>query len=377
RRQSPNFRRDEYEVMNDIDFDRYIEEAIHDTEELEEFRRNRGFYSIATLPQAERFWFGPLKMRFVRIMPGETATDRTLMYSVTTCVKHALTGAAVGPGLQFDITTWDKKDGTATPEDPGRPHHMRRQTNESGCLTWFGFLSHKFYHKEVLTEKKADVRFVGTRVERSQWDDIRNKYQKDFIYYMNAWDEKWTFGWDRPDMPEDYPSQIAEQRATAPASKLFIADFKYETMGFRYAIDKYLKLKVKKAVLLKAYPYVLKYNSIVLGRNATNKLRDGVYLMKIALQKDYLDPAAKGVRIYDRQTEEALTLDSNPTGPRPELRYSTDSDVADRSAEQIDHRLLTQEELQEGHKQYISIQQKLVRVIGGMIITPIEFEVSD
>ncbi|MCB0377789.1 MAG: hypothetical protein KDD33_04790, partial [Bdellovibrionales bacterium] len=350
KRQSPQFTFEKYDPLSDVDYEKYIERAGGDGD------------GSATIRNAERFYFGPLKMRFIRIMPGETATDRTLQYSVTTCVAHGLYGTRVGPGLQFDIIT----------EDKGREHFMRRQTNEDGCLTWFGFLSHKYYHKEVLEEKTAKVNFVGTKVDRTQWQDLVNKYSKEFVYYMNPWDEKWTFGWDRPDMPNNYFQEIIAQKNTAPESKLFIADFRYETMGFRYAIDKYLNLKVKKAVLLKAYPYVLKYNSIVLGRNATEKLRDGVYLMKIALQKHYLDPAAKGVRIYDRKNDEPLNLDNNKVSHPP---YP----VAEQNGQEvvIDSEPLSKEDLDEGKKEYISIQQKLVRVMGGMIITPIEFEVDD
>jgi hypothetical protein len=228
----------------------------------------------STVRTAELFRFSPLNIRFVRVMPGETATDRTLQYSVKTCVQHGATGAKAEAGLQFEITTYDRED---PDNEKGRPFQMRRATNEDGCLIWFGYLSHKYYHKEVLQRKVADVRFVGAYTqegefkEDTEWTQFIDKFEQEFVYYMNPWDEKFTFGWDSIDMPRGYVEEVERQKEEAPDSKIFLADFKYETMGFRYEIDKYMNLKVKKAVLFKAYPYVLKYNSIVLGRNGTEK----------------------------------------------------------------------------------------------------------
>ncbi len=439
RRQTVNYQFNElFESMDQVDYDKYLDSVVG----IEDIDKR-----IMTIRDMRRFYFSPLKMRFVRIMPGESATDRTLQYSVTTCIEN-WRGRSVGRGLQFNVVT----------EDDNRERTMRRETNEDGCLTWFGTLSHKYYRREVLEAKDATVTYVGTMnngnsstliegqnltdKERAQsvsnnidqstqkdangQDQIVNNYQEKFTYYMNPWDEKWTFGWDGPDMPANYYNDIIEQRKNAPKSQLFIADFRYETMGFRYAIDKYLNLKVKKAVLFKAYPYVLKYNSIVRGRLGTEKLRDGVYLMKVALQKDYLDPSANGVRIYDEKLNEPFRIANElaeknfegyitKTGEGdseealenlPKTSYeksliengdpnaaisaaangASHSGVSARMAwsedpsergTRVTHDLLSKTDLKESKKHYISVQTKLIRVLGGMIITPIEFEVDD
>lgn len=381
RRQTPIFKFDEnMQPLNKVKYDGYID-ALHGRT-----------VDLTTVRKQDRFYFGPLQMRFVRIMPGETATDRTLQYAVRSCVEHGLYGTTVGRGLQFKIVT----------EDKGRQHELIRQTNQDGCVTWFGFLSHKYYRKEVLEKKIAKVQFVGMVKDQNQYRSIINKYDRDFTYYLNPWDDKFTFGWDEPDMPENYPQDLEQQRISAPVSQLFIADFQYVTMGFRYAVDRFLNLKVKKTVLLKIYPYVLKYNSIVHGRQQTEKVRDGIYLMKVALQKDYLDPAARGVLIYDDQLKRifnrAQTTPTTERTPRtayemyseefgsapvdldggiastPRLNYTPS--IQDDEGVAIDRTLL-QTELRESRKEYISVQTKLVRVLGGMIITPVEFEMDD
>ena len=352
-------------------------------------------------------------------MPGETATDRTLQYKVEACFWDGLFGRKVGSGLKFEITTSDK----------GKDDVDQRWTNNDGCLNWFGFLSHKYFRKEVLEKKVAKVKFL---------DDNENPFEDEYTYYMNPWDEKWTFGWDARDMPEGYPAEIKKQRDEAPDSRIFIPAFKYETMGFRYSIDRFLNLKVKKTVLLSLYAFTLKYNSIILGRGATEILRDGIYLMKVALQKDYRDPAASNkvkIRISDDgfsnqnvgsiidQVNENINQlnekckDNNKeciSQPRYESTLLSADDlraIANQKCVNSDNQAIcrnkfahenypkcdtlnlnfdncmeeifqdSNNEIQdlndETRKQSIAIQQKLVRVLGGRIITPIEFEMSD
>lgn len=377
RRQSAPFKfNEEFQPMTNVKYNEYVGAVSGITDDITSIR-----------PQ-ERFFFGPLVMRFVRIMPGETATDRTLQYAVKSCVEDGNDGVSVGRGLQFDIET----------EDQGRVTKIRRQTNQDGCLTWFGYLSHKYYRKEVLEKKVAKVRYVGNVKGKSQYDSMRNKFNREHVYYMNPWDEKFTFGWDEPDMPENYPQDLIEQRETAPVSQLFIPDYQYVTMGFRYDVDRYLNLKVKKTVLLKIYPYVLKYNSIVAGRLGTEKLRDGIYLMKVALQKDYLDPAARGVLIYDDKLQKAYkiadekkedteyeafledfvnpnkTFEGDGSTSQPVMAWSRYG--GDETGEPVDREMFDST-LVESKKEFISVQTKLVQVIGGMIITPVEFEMDD
>ena len=407
---------DNLRPLEGIDYDKYAgqinDECTKNTQTKGPIRCTKSFFLRSFRP------------RFVRIMPGETATDRTLQYKVEACFLDGLFGRKVGSGLQFQITTSDK----------GKDDVDERWTNNDGCLNWFGFLSHKYFRKEVLEKKVAKVKFLGSHI---------NPFEDEYTYYMNPWDEKWTFGWDARDMPEGYPDDIKEQRDQAPDSKIFIPAFKYETMGFRYSIDRFLNLKVRKTVLLSLYAYTLKYNSIILGRGATEILRDGIYLMKVALQKDYRDPAASNkvkIRIsdegFENQNENVGDIidqanknldqvdkkckDSNNeykecisqpnveyTLLRPdEIRATANEGCVnsdnqetclnkfahenypkcgilnlnfDNCMEEVfqDSAETFEDSNDETKRQSIAIQQKLVRVLGGRIITPIEFEMSD
>lgn len=281
-----------------------------------------------------RFLFTQLDVLFSRVMPGDTATDRTIQYTVETCVVDNLTGARPGAGLKFEIET----------EDRGVKYITKRQTNDLGCLTWVGMISHKFYHRENLIKKYSKLTYIGE-------DSNRPEYTLD--YYINPWDEKFTFGRDARRLPPEYLQQIKDTQKAAPPTRVLITHFNYDATGFRYVIDRYMNMTVKKTVLMTIKPTILKYNSIVWGRSGQSDIRDGIYLMKVAMQKDYLDPMAnKGLVVTD------------DIFPKKRIGSNLQTMTNDE-ADNIEKR------------QFLVVKEMLVRVLGGQIVTPIEFEVSD
>lgn len=275
----------------------------------------------------QRFEFGILNILFGRVIPGDTATDRTIAYTVETCINDAFTNRPIGPNNKFRIIT----------EDRGVELPLEATTNPNGCLNWFGLISHKYFHREDLIRKISKIKFMG--------DESMPEYELD--YYINPWDEKFTFGRDSRVLLPEYLTAIKEQQKNAPPSRLLITDFQYTTINFRYAIDKDLGLTVKKSVLMKIDPDVLKYNSIIYGRSGVQMLRDGVYLLKVALHKNYLDPAPRDVH----------------------HRIETDTQTGILN--------YTHDRSQQAEKEYLTVKEKLVRVLGGRIITPVQFEVED
>lgn len=271
------------------------------------------------------FQFTLLNVLFSRILPGDTATDRTIQYTVDTCLSA--NGIKPGKGLKFEIET----------EDRGEPFKLIRSTDDQGCLRWFGMISHKPYHRENLVKKVSKLRYMGS-------DRRGQNYELE--YYINPWDEKFTFGRDARALPPEYLQQIEEQQKDAPPTKVLITHFSYDAIGFRYVVDKFMNLTVKKSVLMNIDAKVLKYNSIIWGRSGLMDLRDGIYLLKIAMQKDYLDPTAPG---------RAISVDKRSGQSRVKTADANDKET----------------------KQYLIVKESLVRVLGGKIVTPIEFDVTD
>lgn len=290
---------------------------------------------VTTLEKGfRRFLFSQLEVLFSRVMPGDTATDRTIQYTVETCLTDNLTGARPGAGLKFEIET----------EDRGVKYITKRMTNDLGCLTWVGMISHKFYHRESLVKNTSRLTYLGEDSNRPSFD---------LDYYINPWDEKFTFGRDARRLTPEYLDQIKKTQEQAPPTRILMTHFAYDATGFRYVIDRYMNMTVKKTVLMTIKPIILKYNSIVWGRSGLNDLRDGIYLMKFAMQKDYIDPMAnKGAVITDDPIPKKLMGNS--------VQPMTQSE-----AESLEK------------KQFLVVKETLVRVLGGQIVTPIEFEIND
>ena len=111
--------------------------------------------------------------------------------------------------------------------------------------------------------------------------------------YINPWDEKFgTFGTDARVTSQEFLKKVLE-REKIP-SRIFIGNFSYQTLRFRYHIGEDMGLHVKKTVLFRFEPWVLRYSSILEGIMSIHSMREGIFLLKIALQKDYLDSAARG-----------------------------------------------------------------------------------
>ena len=133
---------------------------------------------------------------------------------------------------------------------------------------------------------------------------------------------------------------------TEKRDSLFMVDaFRYQTIRFRYEIDEFMTLNVKKAVVMAIDPLTQRY-TIEEGRKGGEPLRDGIYLVKIALVKYFIDPFKTGTKLFK---------DENNL-----------------------HRIVQTKENDETKKgRYVTVVKKLLRVQGGRITTPIEFSMRD
>ncbi len=315
----------------------------------EDFETLRGTYAVNMRP----FDFSLASGVYDMVLPGETATQRTIAFRVETCVFDNATGTGRLQFKQFEIY----RDGVKLPAEDSR-------TNEEGCLVMLGKVSHAFYKIEELKPTIFEIYYNAPNlVARQNGQTTSGKGKHTLTVYTNPWDDKFTFFRDERRMSREFKEIIADQRKIE--SRFFISNFSYQTLRFGYEIDKFLNLTVEKSVLLKMEPYVLRYSGNVPGRNNIQRLRDGLYLLKVGYQKDYLDPATKGVRVVRKK--------------RPQ-ENGDDLDIF--VAELWDPNLgvfrdFTEDERRHKTKQHLSVVKKLVRVNNGNIITPITLQVHD
>lgn len=304
----------------------------------------------------EPFEYPNMNIKFETIRPGETATTRTVEFSITSCVQNPRTSEVKKDELFYvdfipdekskkleesfyvDEPLEDKPWCDLEGKPPAGVTSCREiyKTDEKGCLHVMGRVTHKFYNSEELLFPSIELTPVSLKSSKT--------YKKKVLKMaINPWDLFATFGRDYRELTPDYLESI-QKREKIP-SLLFVPEFSYHTLRFRYEIDEFMNLVVKKVLLLKMQPMVMRYHSITDGRRAINSLRDGIYLLKIAAERSYLDPAAKGVVIgFDHSEQKTKYL---------ELPRETRT------------------------KEYLYAEKKLVRVQDGIIMTPIEVAVRD
>lgn len=262
------------------------------------------------------FQFDHMNIRFMRVLPNETTTKRSIAYRSEVCIRRSLDGRLV----QQENFLIHKSDGSTETVN----------TQNQGCISWIDTISHHYYRPENIISKKVMLEHQGSGAK------------KELEAYLNPWDYGWTFAQDARKVSQDYIDDVNNRESLS--SQLFISGFRYQTIRFRYEIDKFLNLNVKKTLLLDLSPKVLRYNSITRGRNATESLRDGVYLMKVAIQKDYYDPRTPGINLKKHKSIPGQIEVESPHNAEVE---------------------------------FISSVEKLIRVKHGRIITPVEFSVND
>lgn len=216
-------------------------------------------------------------------------------------------------------------------------------TKDVGCVFWNDEMEYKHYTSERLIPRKYVVKHLASNLKR------------DVIAYIHPWDYGWTFSRDLRSL--ENTDRLREPRR----SLTFITGFTYNTLEFRYHIDKFLNLFVRKTVQLNFQPRVARYSSLIRGRRAVEDLQDGIYLMKIAVQKDYYDPRSGLVSISPNPkfdpSKAATAVDGAASGNVPSSILTASPDAKTL--------------------EFISVNKKLVRVQGGRVVTNAEFTMTD
>lgn len=287
------------------------------------------------------YLFERLNLRFVQVQPGETTMQRTVAYAASTCVIDSFTGERpIGMPFTIRYLTPGTKDGKLDLIED-------KPTEEDGCLKWSSVIEHKYYEPEEFIEQVVQIEKGST-------------FKREMKFHLNPWDDKFTFGFDEREFKAKFWEDQKKRRKIP--SRFFLGDFGYHTVRFQYNIDSLMSLEVRKTVLMELNPRVLRYSGIVNARKMTEPLRDGIWLLKVAIQKNYLDPAHKGNTIDVLRENQAL------------LRTSQESA---KQQDRASANRLRKLGIAVPSKEFISTQTTLVRSTDGMIIQPVELNMQD
>ena len=221
-----------------------------------------------------------LTPRFMRVRgQGETVTERTVIYRVSTRVTDSVTGAPIRKGQKFKIKR--EKD---------QEEIEVEVLNDFGMISWTDTLHHQYYQPEQFYKQHITITHVNSNSSETH------------TLYLNPWDSGWTFGLDKRAQNFSFSDAQLENKVPLLPPRLMVDAFRYQTIRFRYVIDKYLTLNVKKAVVMALDPLIQK-QTIKEGRRF-EPLRDGIYLAKVGLVKYYIDPFKAGLKLKKNEKGE-------------------------------------------------------------------------
>lgn len=207
----------------------------------------------------ERFEFGIVDVRPEPVYM-ETSTERTIRYRVITRVSNPLTQGQPVRDIEFLV---EKSDGSS----------VKYRTNAQGDLIFTDTIHHTYFAPERYMLKVV-------RISHS------SGFSKRLAIIFNPWDNNgFTFARDLRGVNKQTIAQV--NLVERPKSELLLTQFQWGTQKFRYEVDNFLNLKIFKTFNLTLNPRVLRYSSLTEGRNRDEPLRAGIYLMKVAIQKDY------------------------------------------------------------------------------------------
>ena len=358
--------RDPSANLSDFKYDKYVKNISDFTDHHKQLLFENGFTS-----EIRKIIFDSMSIKFRTVKAGETATQRTVIFDVKSCPRENLSGKSIGKGRQFRILVSGLDPLKCTPEDYILPDGKKNpacrfskvpiekirkdggngvfSVKDTNCLAWVDEIAHKYYQRENLIERSYHI-----------IDPLTNKEIFKLDGYFNPWDEKFgTLGVDARNLSDSFIKEI-KSREKLP-SRFFVGDFSYMTLRFRYDIDENMNLTVKKTVLLNLYPFVKRYSNIINGINGNFPIRDGIYLLKVAYQKDYIDPGARGIDLRGIQdgkhVKTRVFVEDGRTGAKRHSDPFFQNDLR--------------------RKTFVYVIKKLIRVENNRIITPVEFHINE
>lgn len=220
--------------------------------------------------RVERFEFGIVDVRPEPVYL-ETSTERTIRYRVITRVTNPLAQGAPVRDIEFQV---EKSDGSK----------VAVRSNPQGDLIFNDTIHHTYFSPERYMLKVVRI-------------SHNSGFSKRLAIIFNPWDNNgFTFARDLRGVNKQTIAQV--NLVERPRSELLLTQFQWGTQGFRYEVDNFLNLHIYKQFNLTLNPRVLRYSSLTEGRNKDEPLRAGIYLMKVAVQKDY--------RVLDGEPQEYI-----------------------------------------------------------------------
>ncbi|WP_415061978.1 hypothetical protein [Bdellovibrio sp.] len=237
-----------------------------------------------------------LEFRFIRVGEEKTAT-REVFYNIRACVRHGLDQKTTRSHT-FKITKFRQSE-TETSST------ALLKTDNNSCLNW----------DEKITFKYFDCQHYLKGFVQIENQDLGMNEKLDII--VNPWES--NGGALARDMRYVEPTEkliLSCSQENRPKTQVMLDGFSYNTLSYNYGIDSLLNLTVTKKIQFKMDTRLLIYSSLSNGRAEVQKLRDGIYMLRLAVVQNrdydtnntYVTSSDKLVNVINGQVNTDITF---------------------------------------------------------------------
>lgn len=213
-----------------------------------------------------RIEVAPLEFKFIRV-GRESTSEREIIFNVRACVKNGLEQKNTR-AYTFDVRGFQRTGGESAKV-------TRITTDNSACINWDESLIFKYYECRKYLKGTIEI----------ENQDLAVKQRLEIA--INPWESSSSFARDlRYVDAQDSLTMDCKDSKLLP-STLSLRSFNYSTLSYAYEIDHQLNMSIKKKFRVKLDAAVSIFSDMSNGRmESAQKLRPGIYLLKVALIKN-------------------------------------------------------------------------------------------
>ncbi|MDG0816170.1 hypothetical protein [Bdellovibrio svalbardensis] len=236
-----------------------------------------------------------LEIKNVRV-GAETTSTREVIYNIKACVKNGLDQKSAR-AQTFKVTKFRQNEGDTAVS-------ASVKTDNNACITWDESIKIKYFDCQ---------RYIKGYVQIENADLGMNEK---LAIIVNPWDNNGSMGRDLRYVDANEKLALDCKAESRPKTQVIMDSFSYNTLSYNYQVDNLLNLNVIKKIQFKMDPRILMYSSLSYGRGEVEKLRDGVYLLKLAVVRNrdydskntYVSSAEKFVNVMSGQINTDITF---------------------------------------------------------------------
>ncbi|WII73813.1 hypothetical protein QJS83_07975 [Bdellovibrio sp. 22V] len=236
-----------------------------------------------------------LEFRFIRV-GHETTSTREVFYNIRACVRNGLDQKNTRAHT-FNVTKFRQNEG-----DEAKTVAVK--TDNNSCLSWDESITFKFFDCQ---------RYLKGFVQIANKDLGMNEKLEILV---NPWESQGVVARDMRYVDVSEKLILSCQNENRPRTQVLMDGFAYNTLSYNYSIDSLLNLTVTKKIQFKMDPRLLVYSSLANGRGEIERLRDGIYLLKLAVVQNrdydtsntYVTSAERLVNVLNGQINTDITF---------------------------------------------------------------------